>query len=66
MSEHTAPNDDMPTEIDFSKGACGKFFHSGAKLIPFPVHSYREDEPQTVQVVRQGEVDKGMDELEME
>jgi hypothetical protein len=27
-------------------------------IIPFPVHSYREDEPQTVQVVRQGESTK--------
>lgn len=25
-------DDDMPAEIDFSKGMRGKFFHSGAKL----------------------------------
>jgi hypothetical protein len=35
-------------------------------LIPFPVRSYREDSRFTVQVVRQGEVDKGRDELGME
>ena len=28
----SAPDDDIPTEIDFSKGVRGKFFHPGAKF----------------------------------
>jgi hypothetical protein len=28
---HTIHNDDMPAEINFSKGVRGKFFHPGAK-----------------------------------
>lgn len=28
----TQYDDDMPAEIDFSKGTRGKFFHPGAKL----------------------------------
>lgn len=33
MSQATSDHDDdMPAEIDFSKGKRGKFFHPGAKL----------------------------------
>ncbi|MDR1163287.1 MAG: hypothetical protein LBM17_05555 [Candidatus Accumulibacter sp.] len=39
-----APDDDMPTEIDFSKGARGKFFQPGAKL-NLPV--YLDDQVQS-------------------
>ena len=30
--KHTAHDDDMPAEIDFSKGVRGKFYHASAKL----------------------------------
>ncbi len=33
MATHAGPlNDDMPAEIDFSKGTRGKFFKPGARL----------------------------------
>jgi hypothetical protein len=32
MEAQTNSDDDMPTEIDFSKGVRGKFFKSGAGL----------------------------------
>lgn len=33
MGTQATPNDDdMPSEIDFSKGSRGKFFHQGARL----------------------------------
>jgi len=41
---HSAQNDDMPTEIDFSKGSRGKFFRPGTKL-NLPV--YLDDQVQT-------------------
>jgi hypothetical protein len=31
-SPHDSSNDDMPAEIDFSKGTRGKFFKAGARL----------------------------------
>lgn len=37
---NTTPNhddDDMPAEIDFSKGERGKFYLSGAQML-FPIH----------------------------
>jgi hypothetical protein len=56
----------FPDRRAFVDCALRNLASSACFLIPFPVHSYREDEPQTVQVVRQGEVDKGRDELGME
>lgn len=44
MSKVHIPNDDIPTEIDFSKGTRGKFHHSGAKL-NLPV--YLDDQVQS-------------------
>jgi hypothetical protein len=45
MSQATSNHDDdMPAEIDFSKGARGKFFQPGAKL-NLPV--YLEDQVQS-------------------
>ena len=32
MSQATNTHDDIPAEIDFSKGTRGKFFRAGAKL----------------------------------
>lgn len=32
MTNPTLPDDDMPAEIDFSKGTRGKFFRSGARV----------------------------------
>lgn len=32
MGTQATPNDDMPTEIDFSKGTRGKFFRPNARL----------------------------------
>ena len=32
MGTQATPNDDMPAEIDFSKGTRGKFFKPGAQL----------------------------------
>lgn len=40
----TQYDDDMPAEIDFSKGTRGKFFHPGAKL-NLPV--YLDDQVQS-------------------
>lgn len=40
----TTHDDDMPAEIDFSKGTRGKFFHAGAKL-NLPV--YLDDQVQS-------------------
>jgi hypothetical protein len=31
-SNHSQDDDDMPTEIDFSKGVRGKFYHANATL----------------------------------
>lgn len=31
-TNHTHDDDDMPAEIDFSKGVRGKFYHPDAKL----------------------------------
>lgn len=31
-TNHTHDDDDMPAEIDFSKGVRGKFYHANAKL----------------------------------
>ena len=42
--KHTAHDDDMPTEIDFSKGVRGKFFHPDAK---FNLPVYLDDQVQT-------------------
>jgi hypothetical protein len=45
MSQTTSTHDDdMPAEIDFSKGTRGKFFHPGAKL-NLPV--YLDDQVQS-------------------
>ncbi len=45
MSQATSTHDDdMPAEIDFSKGTRGKFFHPGAKL-NLPV--YLDDQVQS-------------------
>jgi hypothetical protein len=45
MSQATSTDDDdMPAEIDFSKGTRGKFFHPGAKL-NLPV--YLDDQVQS-------------------
>lgn len=45
MSQTPTPHDDdMPAEIDFSKGTRGKFYHPGAKL-NLPV--YLDDQVQT-------------------
>ena len=44
MSKKHALDDDMPTEIDFSKGVRGKFFHPEAK---FNLPVYLEDQVQT-------------------
>jgi hypothetical protein len=32
MGTQATPNDDMPAEIDFSKGSRGKFFKPGSSL----------------------------------
>lgn len=32
MGKAHTPDDDIPAEIDFSKGTRGKFYHPGAKL----------------------------------
>lgn len=32
MGKVQVPDDDIPAEIDFSKGTRGKFYHPGAKL----------------------------------
>ena len=37
MATHTNPNDEIPAEIDFSKGTRGKFFKPGA-AINLPVY----------------------------
>lgn len=42
--KQTAQNDDMPAEIDFSKGVRGKFYHPGAK---FNLPVYLDDQIQT-------------------
>jgi hypothetical protein len=42
--KQTAHDDDMPTEIDFSKGVRGKFYHPGAK---FKLPVYLDDQIQT-------------------
>lgn len=42
--KHAAADDDMPAEIDFSKGVRGKFFHPGAK---FNLPVYLDDQVQT-------------------
>jgi len=45
MSQATSPHDDdIPAEIDFSKGTRGKFYRPGAKL-NLPV--YLDDQVQT-------------------
>lgn len=44
MSQASKPHDDMPAEIDFSKGTRGKFFHTGTKL-NLPV--YLDDQVQS-------------------
>lgn len=44
MSKAQITNDDIPAEIDFSKGARGKFSHSGTKL-NLPV--YLDDQVQS-------------------
>ncbi len=44
MSQATSTHDDIPAEIDFSKGTRGKFFHPGAKL-NLPV--YLDDQVQS-------------------
>lgn len=44
MSKVQITNDDIPTEIDFSKGTRGKFHNSGAKL-NLPV--YLDDQVQS-------------------
>ncbi len=44
MNKTQTPNDDMPAEIDFSKGTRGKFHHPGAEL-NLPV--YLDDQVQT-------------------
>ena len=44
MNKTQTPSDDMPAEIDFSKGTRGKFHHPGAKL-NLPV--YLDDQVQT-------------------
>ena len=31
-TNHTQEDDDMPAEIDFSKGVRGKFYHANARL----------------------------------
>lgn len=31
-TNHTHDDDDMPAEIDFTKGVRGKFYHANAKL----------------------------------
>jgi len=40
---HPVPDDDMPAEIDFSKGVRGKFFRPGAK---FNLPVYLDDQVQ--------------------
>ncbi len=42
--KRTTHDDDMPAEIDFSKGVRGKFYHASAKL-NLPV--YLDDQVQT-------------------
>ncbi len=42
--KHAAHDDNMPAEIDFSKGVRGKFFHPGAK---FNLPVYLDDQVQT-------------------
>lgn len=42
--KQTAHDDDMPAEIDFSKGVRGKFYHPGAK---FNLPVYLDDQIQT-------------------
>ena len=42
--KQTAHDDDMPAEINFSKGVRGKFYHTSAKL-NLPV--YLDDQVQT-------------------
>lgn len=44
MSNARIPNDDIPAEIDFSKGTRGKFHHSGTRL-NLPV--YLDDQVQS-------------------
>jgi hypothetical protein len=34
---HPPANDEMPAEIDFSKGVRGKFYRAGARMV-LPVH----------------------------
>ena len=42
--KQTAHDDDMPTEIDFSEGVRGKFYHPDAK---FNLPVYPDDQVQT-------------------
>ena len=42
--KQTSHDDDMPAEIDFSKGVRGKFYHPGAK---FNLPEYLDDQMQT-------------------
>ena len=42
--KQTAHDDDMPAEVDYSKGARGKFYHPGAK---FNLPVYLDDQVQT-------------------
>lgn len=42
--QHTAHDDDMPAEIDFSKGVRGKFYHASTKL---NLAVYLDDQVQT-------------------
>jgi hypothetical protein len=42
--KQTAHDDNMPAEIDFSKGVRGKFYHPGAK---FNLPVYLDDQVQT-------------------
>ncbi len=44
MGQTPQSDDDIPAEIDFSNGTCGKFYHPGAKL-NLPV--YLDDQVQT-------------------
>ena len=37
MNATSLPDDDMPAEIDFSKGVRGKFYRKGAQL-QLPIH----------------------------
>lgn len=44
MSKKQTAHDDMPTEIDFSKGVRGKFYHPDAK---FNLPVYLDDQVQS-------------------